>query len=837
MSYRCAACAGPVLGLAVLLGLASVPARAALPTGWAVYTFAGRIHEIEPDGGVLACATDGGLLFFDPATSTFAPVIADAGCTDGDCLTSNHLTSVSRDATGAYWLGTEAAGAVVFRPGASPREFGRFFTLNTQPGGGLLADSVTCIEAWRDETVYVGTSRGVAQIDVEAGVDSYNDEASRRLGSALKGTLLHDLAVDSLYVWVATDSGVSRYDRRPPYTSEFLPDSLTGREAFTVEILAGTLYAGTNVGIFRWQETQRYWQRVRNCSTCGPQTPPAFRAYSIARLPNGWLLVASEASVYLYNGFVWGPQSPPVIPLITPRRFTTIVATGDTIWTGQHNDDGEGGYLETWSVSQPTWRHFEPNAIPPSEVKSLRLGPGGELWVGTWLGGVARLATDGIWCIWNGNDPTVSANMTDDEGHVSALLATRNGGVWFTSLPNAGESRAVDVLAPPAACDHASDGWSHVQPGQEGFSGRYWGALQDGEGNIFMLADGEPGDALWSPHGGIDIVSEDRADSTNLRADVLGGSAVGALAFETTNGPWNLAYVGLNGETSEGLLQWTRSGQLFPPDAPTSGNFFRLSLPDTLDIGGYRDIVVTPGNSRRLWVGTDNFVFEYDVSAQRILTMLAARRDAGPGLLSGDVKDLQFDDFGNLWVATVLGLNRVQLADRQPGALPVVDAFTTIEAIRALNAASGVGQLYDPRRALAPLPSPLVNSLAYDAGRDLLHIGTLSGLATLDVEEFSQEPVIALDEVVLYPNPVRIDAGHQEVRIAFVSEPATVTIYTLEGEIVCEITDREDGDVVWSLGTPSCLDSEGNYRIASGIYPVRITTTAGSAMRTLVVIR
>ena len=79
-----------------------------------------------------------------------------------------------------------------------------------------------------------------------------------------------------------------------------------------------------------------------------------------------------------------------------------------------------------------------------------------------------------------------------------------------------------------------------------------------------------------------------------------------------------------------------------------------------------------------------------------------------------------------------------------------------------------------------------------------------------------------------YPNPVRADAGHSEVRIARLSEPATVTIYTLEGELVCEATDREDGDVIWKLSAPSCLETEGNYLAATGTYMVRIATRAGS---------
>ena len=816
--------------------LAATAAKADLPAGWTVHTFTGQIREIEPAGGVLACATDGGLLLFDPQTQAFAPAIADAGCTDGDCLTSNHLTSISRDANGNYWMGTFASGVVVFRPGATGRRYGRFFELNSAPGRNLLADSVRCIEAWRAQTVYAGTSRGVAQIDLAGAVESHNDDAARRLGSALKGTIIRDLAVDSAFVWVATDSGLSRYDRRPPYTVQFLPDSLTDRDAQTVEILGNTVYAGTGNGIYTWQEASHAWRRVRNVDE-GTTPTPAFVARSIARLPDGRVYVGSTGTVWFFNRFVWGQIAPPPLFLLGSREFSNIVTTGDTAWTCQHNTDGEGAFLEQAVLGRnPTWVRLEANALPPSEVKALDVGADGTLWIGTRIGGVSRLDTGGRWCTYNGNDATVRSNMTDVEGHVSALVTGVDGRAWFHALPQPTLSNPVDMLRGDSGCGHTADQWDHIGVDQHRFGGRYWRALRDGEGNLFWLADGQE-DAASDIGGGFEVVSADGTRFTAIREDTLGGRAVGALAFDTETGPWARAYVGLNGLGTHGLLQWIRSGQLLPPGPlPGPQNFSELSLPDSLSVSEFRDLAVQPG-TRTVWVGTDNGVLEYDAVNRLVLTVLRAKNSARPGLLSGDVKDLQFDRFGNLWVATVKGLNRLRLDQRATSPVLVIEAFTTIEAIRERNAASSVGQLYDPRRALAPLPAPKVNALAYDTARDRLYCGTEGGVAVIDVAGLSRRTVIPVDQAVLYPNPVRADAGHHEVRITKLSEPATVTIYTLEGNEVCSATDREDGDVVWTLGTPSCLDSEGNFLAASGAYLVRITTRSGSTLRTLVVIR
>jgi ligand-binding sensor domain-containing protein len=825
--------------IAVLATLGAGAARSELPPGWAVHTFAGRIHDIEVAGGVVACATSGGLLFFHGASQTFAPVVADAGCTNGECLTSNQLTAVSRAPNGAYWIGTEAAGVVVFRPQATSRRYGRFFALSTAPGGDLLADSVTCIVAPSDDVVYAGTSRGIAQIDVAGAVESHNPEAARPLGTAIAGTRIHDIAADAQFVWVATDSGVSRSQRISPYAVQRLRTGLEGPETFTLEILNGVVHAGTSVGVFTWNEGAAAWTRIRNCPTCPPQNPPSFVARSIARrADNGWLFVGTDTGVMVYNNFAWGPQSPPPLFLLGNRRFEVMAAAGDTLYTCQTNDDGEGAFLERW-ITGPTpagtWTRWAPSTPPFSEVRALSLAADGTLWTGTQIGGIGSLALDGTWCVYNGNDAVVRANMDDPEGHTSMLLVDRAGDVWQHAMPTTGLADTLDILTPSPVCNHAEDVWRRIAPDENGFLGRYWRAVQDGEGHRYFLSDGQRADQ----EGGIDALSASGNAVLNLRADILGtgGNTIGALAFDSASGPWQRAYLGANGVGADGLKLWFRSGQLFPPGpVPGPTNFTPLALPDSIDVGEYRDIVVVPG-TRTLWVGTDNGVFEYDALRQQVVTLLRARVDARPGLLSGDIKDLQLDNYGNLWVATVQGVNRLRLADRAATGALTIDAFTTIGTIRDLNASSSAGQLYDPRRALAPLPDAKANALAYDSERDRLYIGTGSGVAVADVGALSRTTVLPLAQATLYPNPVRLDAGHTEVRLANISEPATITIYNLEGEEVCTVSDREAGDVVWSLGTPSCLESEGNFRVASGAYMVRITTASGSTLRTLVVVR
>ena len=54
-----------------------------------------------------------------------------------------------------------------------------------------------------------------------------------------------------------------RTQRQPPYAVQQLRTGITGPEALTVENSGGAIYAGTSVGVFKWQEATHDWQRVR----------------------------------------------------------------------------------------------------------------------------------------------------------------------------------------------------------------------------------------------------------------------------------------------------------------------------------------------------------------------------------------------------------------------------------------------------------------------------------------------------------------------------------------------------------------------------------------------
>ena len=818
----------------VVLAALAAPALADLPFGWSVEIFAGRVLEFAPGGGVLAGATDGGLLFFDLQSQEFRQ-LADAGCIEGRCFRSNQLTSVARDDRGRYWVGTRSAGLTLLRPEPGGFGYEHFFVANFRPGGGLLSDSVTAVAPWRDDVVYVGTRSGVAQIDLAGQVGEYNEESSRRRGAnGLPDADIHDLAVDSLYVWVAQSTGVVRYRRLPPHEVEVLADSLAGPRVHTVVRQHGQIWVGTNRGVQLWDEAGRYWKRLRNVAG-SPQPTPDFESYTlVVRMPDPLhplVVVGSVSDVWTYNGFAWSRCNPPPFFMLESRRFEALAATGDTLWTSQINDNGEGAFLERLIPSQGcNWTHLEPSSIPAGPVRSLGVDRGNrDLWVGTQISGVARRTFGGTWCTYNGNDPTVFANMTNPAGNISAFLRDRSGTTWFTHLVQGGQA-PLDALRGDPGCNHAADQWDHIAPGAGGFGGRYWEIAEDGAGNRFFLSDGDP----VTP-GGLEVLAADGSDTLNLRSNLLGGSAVGAITFDRNDSIWQFAFVGVNNLGDEGLLEWINSDDLFNP-APANFSTLQLSFPngDSYSVAEYHDIAYDAAN-RDLWVGTVQGLFRFDLASRHMERVIRVKTFTSDGLLGLNVSDLHLDSNGNLWIGTDKGLNRIDTRD----SVLVVDAFTTREMIDALNQEGQGAILYLPEQSLAPLPDPRVNALAFDTAAQLLHIGTEGGVATLDVAALDVRPLLPIEQAVVYPNPVRAASTEGAVYLGDVTLPATVTIYNLEGEVVSEKLVTAPGVPAWDLRIVVSSTTSGVqfFEATSGVYLVRVVNDAGTKVTPLAVIR
>lgn len=225
------------------------------------------------------------------------------------------------------------------------------------------------------------------------------------------------------------------------------------------------------------------------------------------------------------------------------------------------------------------------------------------------------------------------------------------------------------------------------------------------------------------------------------------------------------------------------------------------------------------------------------------------RIDEGSGngnLSNRNVRALEFDSQNRLWIGTLSGLRVlfnvggffedignveaqeiIILDDGIPQELLFEQSITDIEVDGSNNkwistATSGVfylspnGQetLLRFTRDNSPLPSNNVQDIAIDAVSGRVYFATINGLVAF--EGTSTAPRDDLENVYAFPNPVR-PGFTGNVTIDGLTANANVKITDIEGNLVFETT-SEGGSVLWDT------TAFGNYRVASGVYLVMITT-------------
>lgn len=217
------------------------------------------------------------------------------------------------------------------------------------------------------------------------------------------------------------------------------------------------------------------------------------------------------------------------------------------------------------------------------------------------------------------------------------------------------------------------------------------------------------------------------------------------------------------------------------------------------------------------------------------------------------VRTLAFDNDGELWFGTNLGLRVIPNPDQlfEPGArleaesiiflddgVPqelLIDQFISKIIVDADNnkwvATSGSGVFqFSPdgqetlrhfTSANSPLPSNEIQSLSIDSSTGSVFIGSTKGIV-----EFRSETIEAeenLNQLKIFPNPVRPEYGNVTVRIEGLTPGANVKITDIEGNLVFEdqnpvINGSGSGLIEWNTQSFS-----GN-KVASGVYLVLITS-------------
>lgn len=431
----------PVIGFLVAFGVS-----AGLCVEWESYTYSNDLFDVHASDSAVLCATGGGLLEFDPVSETFLKY------TNVDGLLECPCSAVDVDDMGNWWIAHSSKGVTVRSPDGRTTGFTRY--------EGIPGDTLCCISVMGD-LVMVGTDDGVWSVDTHG--DPFEPPLSYSL--YLGNRLLRAISVSDSVVWYCTDAGLYGAHKSTPADTIHHYTAADGLPANSVSGVADgpELWVGTDDGPAVYRDTT--WVQmdsglssveVRDLVFSGDTLWAAtgdgvgFFRDSVWTMRNSGLpssdvtSLASDSTSFLWCGTVRGGLGRYDG---TWKRYRSdgllwnelegVETWGDDVWVVY----GKSGYGVS-RLRQGEWQHFTRDTFPElrHSMKTVRCDSEGNVWLGTWLGGLIQGTPSGEWYVYTDTNGFLPSK------YVSALDIDYSDNKWVASY-YAGGDYGITVLS------------------------------------------------------------------------------------------------------------------------------------------------------------------------------------------------------------------------------------------------------------------------------------------------------------------------------------------------------------------------------------------------------
>lgn len=788
--------------LLVLLGAGPVAAQFD-DTDWELLLPQSRLVDVvEWNGRIVGADADAGMLLYDPATSSLESL-------DGsDGLASNRILSLVVDDDGRLWAGTADAGLVFVEPNFAVRAI-----TSLQDQGRIRALAVD-----GDFLYYASPSGGGA-------VANGFPEQAFTADLGLPSNDVVAVAAHDGRAWFATPAGIGLFDRRENVVRT-VNAGLPGLDVVDVAAGPDGVFAAVGADVYRLDESD-------------PSAPV-------------WTLLDVETGLPILDLEVDNGR---IAVLLSQSRIRQR-ALGSTTWEefGEVRAEVEllalhlrsdGG---SWSVgrridlsqdevidtpvfwSREAGRSPALDALYGTRAWSLELDGDGGVWIGCFppQDGVTHWRADGSVQVYARADAEQDEGPGDGwlGGVKRAIERDARGDLWVGTFADVG---GLTRFRPDLDAEAPAGEYLNLRVSDDVLKTRRVLDLASGpRGWLWVSSDGG-----ITPNGrrnlGLDVLVDlDRPlEATawvkiTADASALAGDDVPALAFDGDRYLWMaIRGVGLQRFDLEGV---ETGGDLLAASVDSTRWRTLRSLPTNAlgtPLTAAVDVTIAPDG--RIWVATEDqgtFAFRFDGFSvgDPDVTRFATNEFAN-SLITNAQRVLQVDADGFVWSGGEGGLHRLAVVDGRAEIRPFTNAanFLTLD----------LGRL--GADVLSPLPGTGVRSLAYDAERRQLYVGTDAGVARVRLDDAGAAAADAFD-VTLRPNPIR--DGDDELLVTGFEGEVELFVYTLSGRLVHRIRGLRDGDRAWD--TRNVVDE----RVVSGMYLVRIVRDDGAEIvRTVAVER
>jgi ligand-binding sensor domain-containing protein/signal transduction histidine kinase len=563
-------------------------------------------------------------------------------------LPQSSVNAILQTRDGLLWIGT--------RGGLAHFDGAEFTLYQSGAPNSLPGKWITSLAEGNDDTLWIGTNGGLSryrdghfQNYSTPGDNSRNDSIWRIAKDASGG------------IWAVTwRSELFHVDGR---TVRHYPSPIPPRPREVNAILEdthGTVWIATFDGLFAFTPGKGFEKFTRKKGLAGD------RVYALALDQRNQLWVAGDGGLSRQTADHFVPIPVPGLAVATVLAFDPSGKV-NTVWTGS---TGNGLFRLSPNGTQ---RLRTAQGLLSDEVYLLAFSMDGSLWVGTDFG--LNQITDGVVTSFTGvsDQPSPSLNLAQSQtpkhdlwfGHRRTPFDVRNGTVlplgqsWGTNRRLDANSLATDN---PLAFMGVGSVWIRTRNrGNEGLI--LAGSLDHSvfTGGVDRLKRTAP----HIPWGSVDIALIDH-DGTIWTA----GSDIAVVAYSANDPPRSFTTANGLDDDNVGVLKEDAAGDIWVGTIAGLNRIHHGIVTQVLSCD--RVTAINPSIDGSLWVSSESGLI-YVPPALAPIHIFTERE----GLPTSIIEGLAEDTFGHLWLGTLQGIVRVNIADllafgRRPIQSPVV---------------------------------------------------------------------------------------------------------------------------------------------------------------------